>query len=86
MTKDEEKAWIAHRNEAFETDDLTWATKMLPNASSPVVVEMAFHKARYDCVAVSEEKRIESQAWLAERGLSRIVGGDPVQIQDSLPV
>lgn len=82
----EELQWIADRDAAFASDDLTWAAKMLPNASSPYVVEMAFHKARYDCIAASDLKRRESQTWLADRQLTRIIGGPVVQHNDPLPV
>lgn len=82
----EEKKFIADRDLAFATDDLSWAAKMMPHASCSEVVEMAFHKARYDCVAASEEKRLESQAWLADRSLTRVIGGPIVQHGDPLPV
>lgn len=81
---DDLKSILAERNDAFERGDISWAAKMLPNASSPRVVEMAFHKARLECVAVSDRVRLESQAWLADRGLTTALG-DPVRRGDPLP-
>ena len=75
-------AFIAERNAAFEGDDLTWAARQMPGAAD--VVEAGFHKARYECTAVSSEKRLASQRWLAERGLCRMFGA-PVMIGDPLP-
>jgi hypothetical protein len=65
---------IEERNRAFETDDLEWAKVMIPNASCPLVVEMAFHKARYECKHVSAVKRRESQVWLIENHVKRMTG------------
>lgn len=72
------------RDEAFESDDLDWVKAALPEGSRPEVVEMAFHKARYECCSVSKEKRQQSQVWLATRGLTRL-DGSPVKIGDPLP-
>lgn len=69
--------WIIERNKAFETGDLEWAHKLIPNASSPAVVEIAFHKARLECLDVSKKRRRESRDWLRERGLTRL-DGSPV--------
>jgi len=64
-------AFLAERNKAFETDDLEWARRNLPfKPSSPIVVEIAFHKARATCTAVSSTKRQESVNWLVSRGYS----------------
>lgn len=65
---------LAARNRAFETDDYAWARRMMPNASSEVVVVMAFHKARYECRAVSAAKRRESQHWMIENHVRRMTG------------
>lgn len=61
--------FLAERNKAFETDDLEWARRNLPfKPSSPIVAEIAFHKARATCEAVSSKKRQESVSWLVTRG------------------
>lgn len=65
---------LAIRNRAFETDDLGWVKRTIPNASNPVVWVMAFHKARYECRAVSAKKRRESQVWLIENHVRRMTG------------
>lgn len=76
--------WIAARNNAFASDDLSWAAKMLPDASSPRVVEMAFHKARHQCLAASDAKRIQSRDWLVDNGCTDLLGA-PVSKTDNLP-
>lgn len=76
--------FVRERNAAMESDDVSWAAKMLPNASSPEVVEIAFHKARMQCLDVSESKRRASLNWLADRGLNDLMGA-PVRHDDPLP-
>jgi hypothetical protein len=62
-------AFLEERNKAFETDDLEWARRNLPfKPSAPIVVEIAFHKARATCGAASSTKRQESVNWLVSRG------------------
>lgn len=60
--------FIKDRNQALERDDLAWAAALLPMASSPRVVEIAFHKARAECTDVSKPKRDFSKNWLKENG------------------
>ncbi len=79
------KEFVKERDAAFEADDISWARRMLPNASSPHVVEMAFHKSRMQVISVSNEKRRASMKWLADRGL-RDHFGEPIQHDDPLPV
>lgn len=76
--------FVRERDVAMETDDIFWAAKMLPDASSPNVVEIAFHKARMQTLSVSENKRRESLKWLADRGLNDLMGA-PVRHNDPLP-
>jgi len=66
--------YLAERNAAFEAGDLEWARRMLPAGSSDTFVAIAFHKARYDCAAVSDAKRIESRDWLVSRLLTDVNG------------
>lgn len=75
---------IQERNAAFEADDIGWAAKMMPGASSPLAVEAAFHKARMQVLTVSAEKRRESINWLAEKGIKDALG-QPVKHGDPLP-
>jgi hypothetical protein len=65
---------LAARNRAFETDDYAWARRMMPTASNDAVILMAFHKARYECRAVSAKKRRESQMWMVENHVRRMTG------------
>jgi hypothetical protein len=78
------RAMLAERNTAFENDDFEWAARILPTPSHPIVVIAAFHKARYECTAVSDKKRLESQSWLAGYNATRF-GGLPIAIGDPLP-
>ena len=64
--------YLARRDAAFEADDLNWAKEQLPPLTKPAVVEMAFHKARAECLTISDEKRQASADWLAERGLRKL--------------
>lgn len=81
---DEITEFVRFRDAAMENDDICWAKQMLPNASSPHVVEMAFHKARISILTVSDKKRRESMKWLADRGLTDLLGR-PVRHDDPLP-
>ena len=74
----------AERNAAFEADDISWAKKRMPDAADPAVVEMAFHKARYDCTDISAAKRRESAHWLASRNLTTM-NNLPVSAEGPLP-
>lgn len=76
--------YVRRRDAAMEADDISWAAKMLPDATSHEAVEMAFHKARMQTLSVSEKKRRESMTWLADRGLTDFMGV-PVRHDDPLP-
>lgn len=78
------KAELEARNRAFENDDIEWCKKRMPVPSDPRVYEMAFHKARYECVAVSARKRRESQNWLIINHVKRM-GGEFVVPGEPLP-
>jgi len=84
MTPEDLDQFLIERNKAFEEDELSWAAKILPNASHPRVVEMAFHKARFECFDTSTTKRLESRDWLAANGLTRL-NGQPVLPSTPLP-
>lgn len=79
---------LTERNAAFEADDLDWAKRTMEAAKGapvdPMVAKLGFHKARYECTAVSTEKRLESQAWLAAGGFKRLTG-EPVKSGEPLP-
>lgn len=61
--------WVIARNAAFEADDVDWARGQLPPGTPDKVVEVAFHKARVICRAVSLARREESRIWLKDRGM-----------------
>lgn len=83
--KDPREEYIKNRDDAFENDDLAFVRKALPEGVSDEVITMTFHKSRFECTAVSEGKRYESRNWLADRGLSRAIGGGPLTRDDPLP-
>lgn len=64
--------------------DLDWARKAMPGESADDVRLVALHRARYESVKVPPELRIESGAWLRERGLLRS-NLHPVLPGDKLP-
>lgn len=76
--------FIKERNRAFETGDLNWARSIVPYEASDEVIEIAFHKARYECTHVSDARRLESQKWLVERNMRRMTG-EQIALGDPLP-
>ncbi len=56
----------------------------MPYEASDEVIEIAFHKARYECTQVSDARRLESQKWLVERNMRRMTG-EPIALGDRLP-
>ncbi len=69
------RKFLKERNRAFETGDLEWARRNMPfEPSSPVVVEIAFHKARAACRAVSKARRKASEEWLKANGYGPMGG------------
>ena len=83
MDKTQEQ-FRAERNHAFETDDVTYYRREVDPKIMPGLAVWAFHKARYDCTDVSDEKRRESQRYLITNRLNDI-HGNPVKIGDPLP-
>ncbi len=78
------------RDRAFETDDLGLMAEVLRRMNpgkgkpEPRKVEMAFHKARYECRTVTREKRLASQQWLVANNVKRL-GGLPALWGEPLP-
>lgn len=74
-TRDAElETYLAERNKALEGMDLTYGQSMLPKGTRLEVVELAMHKARYECLSISNAARHTSAAWLRERGYGRFDG------------
>jgi len=83
MTPDEREAAqsalakaIAERNEAFLSGNIEWAEAQLPGATSRLVVEGAFHKARMAWVECPAHLRAQSVEWLRTHGFNGF-GGAP---------
>ena len=74
----------AERNTALLALDMAWARRMLPKASNDIVLLMALHKGRYECVDLPDEPRRESGAWLLKEGLTRM-DGSAVLLNGELP-
>mgnify|MGYP003693772219 CR=1 FL=1 len=68
--------FLRERRAALVRMDLEWAKKMLPDASSDAMREMAMHKARYEAMDISAELRQASREWLEVHGFKRL-GGMP---------
>lgn len=66
--------WLAERNRAFETMDMEYARRTMPNATDDVVRIVAMHKARYECTAISDSLRRDSEAFLKSGGYGRCLG------------
>jgi hypothetical protein len=62
---------VADRLRALIQLDLEWARKVMPGESADDVRLVAMHRSRYENDQVPREFRIESGAWLLERGLLR---------------
>jgi hypothetical protein len=75
--------WIAERNRIMSEFDVEAGMKMMGCADRMVAV-MGLHKARYECLAIDDSLRLDSQKWLAENGVRRMTG-EPVKIGDPLP-
>lgn len=79
---DELKAWRTERNRVLTAMDIAAARKQMPGASDEVV-EIALHKARYDCTDMPDALRHESASWLRSRGYGAL--GGPLLNEGELP-
>lgn len=61
------------RNKALIAMDIDYFMRACPGAPR-YQVEVAAHKARYECVQIPAEFRHASGAWLRERGYGRMTG------------
>lgn len=70
------------RNAALLALDMEWARARAREACASTGRPMpndetllaSLHKARYDCTSLDDQPRLESGAWLRERGLRRMCG------------
>jgi hypothetical protein len=65
--------WIEERNRIMRDFDVEAGMKMM-GCTDRMVAVMGLHKARYECLAISDDLRRESQAWLADNGVKRLAG------------
>lgn len=61
--------FLTERDEALRTLDLVWARKQFPLANDETLL-VGLHKARYICTSIDRTLRLESAAWLRERGFN----------------
>jgi hypothetical protein len=78
------EAYVVERDAALERGDLEWVKNQLPPGTSPTVVLMTLHKARYEAVNISREKRLESASFLKSNNLKRSCGA-PLLPDGELP-
>ncbi len=76
--------YVRGRNAAFEADDVGWFADKLPPDVPMSLMEDSFHRARLVCCDVSDEKRLESQKWLADRGAHYFDLVTPIKVGDRL--
>jgi len=60
--------YIKDRNRALAALDIEWARRMMPGAGDDVLLR-DLHRARYDCVQIERDLRLQSAEWLRARGL-----------------
>lgn len=70
---DELKRFVAERDKALAALDMEWAKARMPGASDLVLLA-GMHKARYECVSITDVLRFESRAWLEAHGFKRLGG------------
>lgn len=70
------KEWRKKRIEALASLDMDWARKMFPCATNDLVLLIAMHKARAECIDLAPALRTASVEWLRGRGWERLGGGE----------
>lgn len=75
--------YIKTRDHALAKLDMSWARKMMPDASDDGVRLIAMHKARLEIIDMPADLRKDSARFLHAHGLTRVTGepADP----DHLP-
>ena len=85
MTVGSYKDFIDKRNQALITLDVNWAKTLSCNRGlSDETILAGLHKARYECVHIPDELRIESGRWLKQKGLKRLTG-ESIEVPENLP-
>lgn len=75
--------FLVERNRMLENFAVDTACKIQPTLSREVIV-IALHKARVECLAISESSRRESMEWLKKHGCKR-AGNLEFDADGSLP-
>ena len=78
------KKFLRERNEALLSLDLEYAGRMT-GSRDKIILLLALHKSRYECVQLPDEPRLESARWLRERGYHRMQGNLPLLPEGELP-
>lgn len=68
------KNFLDERNNALATLCMSYARRMMPDASSDHVRLTAMHKARYECTHLARELRHQSAEYLNQHGYCRMDG------------
>lgn len=76
MTYPSVEAYVSMRDRILETDNMAEFAAMIEHATgitpTPEVAEIAFHKARYEALRVSRDKRVASGEWLRAHKMGRV--------------
>jgi hypothetical protein len=65
-------AQLAARDKALKTLDMEYARKIFPPATPKETCLIALHKARFECISMSDEDRIVSREYLKSGGHTRM--------------
>ena len=72
--KEQIAEFVKERNAALSELDMTYLRRMMPEATSDHVRLIAAHKARYECVGIDRNLRLESAKWLRSYGYEALNG------------
>lgn len=73
IDREEIAKFVEERNRALRDMDMEWGRRNMPGVSD-YVIEIAMHKARYECTGIRPELRQESRRWLEFGGFARLHG------------
>lgn len=68
--------YVAARDKALLALDLDAIRNQLGRPASDEMCLLVAHKARYEAIRLPAEARLQSAAWLRERGYKRMTGTD----------
>ncbi len=73
--------WRLRRNLALAELDLEWARVATKGHLTNDGLLAALHRARFDCVDIPEELRLESAAWLQAQGFKDTDNADVLPVE-----